>query len=52
MPKIGDIVNANLGNLYFGGRILMICRVDDNTNQYCIELPCGLFIRTTTIKTE
>lgn len=41
MPNIGDNIIGNLGNLSFGGKIIMI-----TDKELLIELPCGIYIRT------
>ncbi len=40
--KVGDRIVTNLGNLCFGGTIIMV-----TPNAITVELPCGIIITTT-----
>ncbi len=36
-PRINSIVSTHIGNLQFSGKVVMICKINETTNEYCIE---------------
>jgi hypothetical protein len=42
-----------LGNLNFGGKVIMICgNYGNDQREFTVRLPCGIFIRTNKVELD